>query len=83
MEQLEKGQVKSLIKALELVDILSRNQAPMTLQELQDVFVEQGCRIAYNLDGGGSATMVLEGERVNRGSTSRERSVSDIVYFTR
>ena len=55
----------------------------MTLQELQDVFVEQGCRIAYNLDGGGSATMVLEGERVNRGSTSRERSVSDIVYFTR
>ena len=55
----------------------------MTLQELQEVFVEQGCRIAYNLDGGGSATMVLEGERVNRGSTSRERSVSDIVYFTR
>ena len=34
MEQVEKGQVKSLIKALELVDILSRNQAPMTLQEL-------------------------------------------------
>ena len=55
----------------------------MTLQELQDVFAEQGCRIAYNLDGGGSATMVLEGERVNRGSASRERSVSDIVYFTR
>ena len=55
----------------------------MTLQELQQVFVEQGCRIAYNLDGGGSATMVLEGERVNRGSTSRERSVSDIIYFTR
>ena len=55
----------------------------MTLQELQQVFVEQGCRIAYNLDGGGSATLVLEGERVNRGSTSRERSVSDIIYFTR
>ena len=55
----------------------------MTLQELQDVFAEQGCRIAYNLDGGGSATMVLEGERVNKGSASRERSVSDILYFTR
>ena len=55
----------------------------MTLQELQEVFVEQGCRIAYNLDGGGSATMVLEGERVNKGSASRERSVSDILYFTR
>lgn len=55
----------------------------MTLQELQEVFVEQGCRIGYNLDGGGSATMVLEGNRVNKGSTSRERSVSDIIYFVR
>ena len=55
----------------------------MTLKELQQVFVEQGCRVAYNLDGGGSATMVLEGERVNKGSTSRERDVSDIIYFIR
>ena len=55
----------------------------MTLQELQEIFVEQGCRIAYNLDGGGSTTMVLEGERVNRGSTSRERNVSDIIYFSK
>lgn len=55
----------------------------MTLQELQEVFKEQGCRVAYNLDGGGSTTMVLEGQRVNKGSASRERNVSDIVYFTR
>jgi len=55
----------------------------MTLQELQQVFVEQGCRVAYNLDGGGSATMVLNGERVNKTSGSRERNVSDIIYFTR
>lgn len=55
----------------------------MTLGELQQVFVEQGCRIAYNLDGGGSTTLVVEGERMNRGSTSRERDVSDIIYFTK
>ena len=55
----------------------------MTLKELQQVFVEQGARIAYNLDGGGSTTMVLEGERVNKGSTSRERDVSDIIYFAK
>jgi len=55
----------------------------MTLPELQQIFVEQGARIAYNLDGGGSTTMVLEGERVNKGSTSRERDVSDIIYFTK
>ena len=55
----------------------------MTLQELQQVFVEQGCQVAYNLDGGGSATMVLNGELVNKTSGSRERNVSDIVYFTK
>ena len=55
----------------------------MTLQELQKVFVEQGCKVAYNLDGGGSATMIMGGERVNKTSGSRERNVSDIVYFTK
>lgn len=55
----------------------------MTLQEMQEVFTEQGCRVAYNLDGGGSSTIVLEGARVNKGSTTRERSVSDIVYFVK
>lgn len=53
----------------------------MTLYELQDLCVELGCRVAYNLDGGGSATMVLSGERINRSSGSRERDVSDIIYF--
>ena len=38
--------------------------------------------IAYNLDGGGSATMVLGGALVNKTSGSRERNVSDILYFT-
>lgn len=55
----------------------------MTLQELQLVMQEAGCQVAYNLDGGGSTTMILEGERVNRGSTARERDVSDIVYFSK
>ena len=55
----------------------------MTLQELQNVFLEQGCTIAYNLDGGGSTTLIFEGEKINRSSGSRERDVSDIVYFTK
>ena len=55
----------------------------MTLQEMQKVFKEQGCQVAYNLDGGGSATMVLNGELVNRTSGSRQRDVSDIIYFSR
>ena len=54
----------------------------MTLQEMQRVFIEQGCRVAYNLDGGGSASMVLCGEVLCKPSGSRERCVSDIIYFT-
>ncbi len=53
----------------------------MTLQELQQVCYEAGCRVAFNLDGGGSTSMILGSERVNRGSTSRERDVSDIVMI--
>ena len=54
----------------------------MTLQEMQQVFLDAGCHIAYNLDGGGSATMVLGGRLVNKTSGSRERNVSDILFFT-
>lgn len=53
----------------------------MTLQEMQRVFAERGCQVAYNLDGGGSATMIVNGERVNKTSGSRERNVSDIIYL--
>lgn len=53
----------------------------MTLPELQQVFLEQGCQVAYNLDGGGSTSLVMGNEKINRASGSRERDVSDIVYF--
>ena len=53
----------------------------MGLREMQQVFAQEGCQVAYNLDGGGSATMILNGERVNKASGSRERDVSDIIYF--
>ena len=43
-----------------------------------------GVVTAYNLDGGGSSTMVYNGELVNNPTTTgriRERAVSDIVYI--
>lgn len=55
----------------------------MTLQELQQVFVEEGALVAYNLDGGGSTTLYFEGERINQSSGARERNVSDIVYIAK
>lgn len=45
---------------------------------------EMGVKTAYNLDGGGSSTMVFNGEVINHPTTNgaiKERSVSDIVYI--
>lgn len=56
----------------------------LSLLELAQEFQERGCTTAYNLDGGGSSTMVFNGEVVNNptdGRSSAEREVSDIVYF--
>lgn len=53
----------------------------MTLQELAQVFIEQGCTTAYNLDGGGSATLYFNGEIINKPAGGGQRRVSDIVYF--
>lgn len=42
-----------------------------SLETLAQIFVELGCETAYNLDGGGSAFMAFNGERVNRQSSNR------------
>ena len=63
------------------------DQSPGTsLWQLADVFCELGAETAYNLDGGGSATMIFNGKLINTPYTnwnkpSGERRVSDIVYI--
>ena len=54
-----------------------------TLYQMAQVMKELGCVTAYNLDGGGSATMYFNGKLVNHPTTDgepHERKVSDIVY---
>ncbi len=57
----------------------------LSLEEMAIVLSDYDCEVAYNLDGGGSATMVFMGEVVNNPTTNgrdiKERSVSDIVYI--
>ncbi len=55
--------------------------AGMTLPEAARLMRSLGARNAINLDGGGSSTMTVRGEVVNRPSDrGRERAVSDGVY---
>ena len=57
----------------------------LTLYELATFLKTLGAKTAYNLDGGGSSTMVFNGTIVNvptsSGKSTKERSVSDIVYI--
>lgn len=56
----------------------------LTLYQLAELMKSLGCTEAYNLDGGGSATMWFNGKIVNiptDGSKIYERAVSDIVYI--
>ena len=50
----------------------------MTFSEFADVFAELGCTCAYNLDGGGSTAMTLNGDLANIPSGTG-RSLSDIL----
>ena len=56
-----------------------------TLLELATLLQELGAVTAYNLDGGGSATMYFNGRLINKPCTNwneiHEREVSDIVYI--
>jgi exopolysaccharide biosynthesis protein len=55
----------------------------MTLPEAARLMRSLGARDALNLDGGGSTTMVVRGEVVNRPSDrTGARRVSDALYVT-
>lgn len=53
----------------------------MTFQELAQLFIDYGCELAYNLDGGSSVTLYQEGKILNRPSGGEERRISDMIYI--
>jgi exopolysaccharide biosynthesis protein len=54
-----------------------------TMLDLANFLLSKGCTYAYNMDGGGSASMYVASEGsglVNNNTYSYERDLSDIVY---
>jgi exopolysaccharide biosynthesis protein len=52
------------------------------MTEFAQIFAGLGAQTAYNLDGGGSTTMVLDGTLVNNPlGKGQERGTSDIIYI--
>jgi uncharacterized protein YigE (DUF2233 family) len=54
----------------------------VSLEQFAQIFQNLGCTDAYNLDGGGSSTMVFQGRVVNNPlGRNRERGTSDILFI--
>lgn len=79
------GQISEGHYLLVVSDGRTKESAGLSLRQLAELLQSLGAQVAYNLDGGGSSTMVFQGRVVNSPTTNgrsiRERSVSDIVYI--
>ncbi len=79
------GQISELHYVFVVSDGRTDQSEGLSLYELATFLQSLGVKTAYNLDGGGSSTMVLMGEVMNNpttgGTRTKERSVSDIVYI--
>lgn len=80
------GQIGTGHYVMVVADGRTSESAGLSLYELAEYMESLGCTTAYNLDGGGSSTMVFNGEVINNPTTTgknvgTERKVSDIVYI--
>lgn len=79
------GIIDSLHYVFVVADGRTSASTGLSLYEMAEFLQSLGVQTAYNLDGGGSSTMVFNGEVVNNptttGNSISERKVSDIVYI--
>ena len=75
------GQVDKLHYLLMSINEEGGNQRRVTINESAEYIYAKGVLNAYALDGGQTATIVMQGETVNRVDWDAERTMSDIIYF--
>lgn len=79
------GQISEGHYLLLVSDGRTSESSGLSLRQLAELMQSLDVQTAYNLDGGGSSTMVFQGRVINNPTTNgrsiRERSVSDIVYI--
>lgn len=80
------GQIGTNHYVMVVADGRTSESEGLSLYELAEYMESLGCTTAYNLDGGGSSTMVFNGTVINNPTTTgkdvgTERKVSDIVYI--
>ncbi len=65
--------------------IIIVNHVGVSLTQLANLFVEHGCKVAYNLDGGHSSTIVFMGEQLYKQApgedNGEQRSLPDLLMI--
>ena len=62
--------------------LLVCNAPGLTLAQMRTIFRQHGCTYAYNMDGGGSATMAYRGYIMNNPTDGTERPCGDFLLFS-
>ena len=62
-----------------VVDGRSKQSRGLTTVALGELFADEGCKVAYNLDGGGTVSAVFMGNMMEL--SSHYRNIPDILYF--
>lgn len=75
------GQIDTLHYLLATLGEEGEYQKRVQLNTFSAFLADKGCRKAYALDGGQTATMVFNGKTFNRVDYGNERTMSDIIYF--
>lgn len=60
---------------------LTMDQFVDCLLEIDEKLTDYTIKVAYNLDGGSSSTLVFQNEKVNAPTNPKVRYLSDIIYF--
>ena len=64
-----------------VVDGRQSHSVGLQIPQLAKIFEDLGCKKAYNLDGGGSAVMLFDGEKISKQSNGG-RALGDILLIT-
>ena len=77
------GMVSAKKYVLLVADGRSSSSAGLNLDQMVSIMRSYKCSFAYNLDGGGSATMSYRGTVLNQPSDGSERPCADFLLFKR
>lgn len=64
-----------------VVDGRQKHSAGIKIPLLASIFEELGCKVAYNLDGGGSAVMMFDHKTYSKQSNGADRKLGDLLVI--